>query len=38
MEEGILDIELMVRPVPGRARERTARTVANLMTGLKVSS
>jgi hypothetical protein len=38
VEEDILDIELMDRQPRERARERTVRTVANLTTGLKVSS
>jgi hypothetical protein len=38
VEEVILDVELMDRPVPREGEERTVRTVANLTTGLKVSS
>jgi hypothetical protein len=38
VEEGILDVELMDPQSQERARERTVRTMANLTTGLKVSS
>jgi hypothetical protein len=34
MKEGVLDIELVNRPVPGEGEVRTTQTVANLMTGV----
>jgi hypothetical protein len=38
VEEGILDIKLVHRRTPREPRVNTVRTVAGLMTGLKVSS
>jgi hypothetical protein len=38
MEEGILDIELVYRPILVMARVSTARTMASFMMGLKVLS
>jgi hypothetical protein len=38
MEEGVLHVELVDRPVLRQARARTVQTVVGLTTGLKVSS